>query len=337
MVSSNKGLFLLRWLLIVFVFAIDLLTPANIIAPFFYMFVLVLFLGHAWRREMWAMAIVSVAFALLAGTIGPPPTTGGLYSVMWGNRALVCMSILAVTFVIDRQQQTDQQLREAIRAREIFLMTLAHELRNPLSTLHNGLAVMLRTGVKAPGNLLDIMDRQANHLVRLVGDLLEVSRIRGGKIQLRLERVDLSQIMQTVLDGNKPSMELAGQNVTFTTEPDMPTVEVDPVRMAQVFANLLDSASKFTPAGGSIDVFIKTLGDWVVVSVRDNGRGVPPEALPTIFELFGQAEACPPGLGIGLTLVKQIVELHHGTIEARSDGVDKGSEFVVSLPRIASI
>jgi signal transduction histidine kinase len=322
----------LRWFLIVLVFIIDMMTPANVIIPFFYIFVLLLFLGHDGRREMWLMALASVALALLAAAIGPPPTTVGLHSVMWLNRALVCMSILAATFVIDRQQRTDRQLREAIRAREIFLMTLAHELRNPLSTLHNGLAVMLRTGVNAPGNLLEIMNRQASHLVRLVGDLLDVSRIRGGKIQLHPEQVDLSQIMRTALEGNKPSIERARQSVTFTTQPDTPTIQADPVRMAQVFVNLLDNASKFTPAGGAIAVSIKRQGDCLVTSVRDNGRGISPEDLPTIFELFKQAEGGPTGLGIGLALAKQSVELHDGTVEARSDGVDKGSEFIVRLP-----
>ncbi|MEK4031558.1 HAMP domain-containing sensor histidine kinase [Methylocystis sp. IM3] len=283
---------------------------------------------------MWAMALTSVVLVPLAGVIGSPSTTESAHSVMWTNRAFVTMGILATAFIIDKRQQADHELREAIRARDIYLMTLAHELRNPLATLRNSLAVMQRTGVNAPGSLLEIMDRQATSLVRLVDDLLEVSRIKGGKIDLRPELVDLSQIVRSAVEANKPSIEQAGQSVLFTTEPETPTIQADPVRLSQVFTNLLDKASKFTPAGGCIDVSIKHQGDYLVTTVRDDGRGISPEALPTIFELFKQAEdsICPSGLGIGLALVKQIVELHHGFIETRSDGVDKGSEFIISLP-----
>ncbi len=193
---------------------------------------------------------------------------------------------------------------------------------------------MRRTGVNVPGNLLEIMDRQANHLVRLVDDLLELSRIREGQIHIRPERVDLSQILQSALEAAKPSVEQADQSLVFNTEPETPTIQADPVRITQVFTNLFHNASKFTPAGGRIDVSMKRQGDYLVTTVRDDGRGISPEALPTIFELFRQAEDSsmhPTGL-VGLALVKKIVELHHGTVEARSDGVDKGSEFVVSLP-----
>jgi signal transduction histidine kinase len=290
---------------------------------------MVLFQGKgADRRDVWVMSLASVAFTLFAPVIGYP-TLGAPQWIMWSNRLMVSATIIIVAYFLDKRQQAESESS----SKDVFLATLAHELRNPLAPLTNGIAVLQRMEVH-PRNLIDMMDRQVEHLVRLVDDLLDLSRIKGGKIRLRRMLTDLPQVMQTAVEACNPAIERAGQRLTVSVEPDTPAIKVDPVRIAQAFTNLLDNASKFTPEGGCIDVSIKRQGDWVVTSVRDNGRGISPEALPKIFELFMQGEGATPlmGLGIGLALVKEIVELHRGTVVARSDGLDKGSEITLSLP-----
>jgi signal transduction histidine kinase len=328
-ISPNRILWL-RWLLRLLVFVVDCFTPANLIVPFLYIVIPFLFRGKGIdRRNLWIMALTSVALTLFAPVIGNP-TLGAPQWIMWSNRLIVSVCILVVTYFCDQQQQAENRSR----AKEVFLATLAHELRNPLAPLANGVAILQTSNVNAPRNLIEMMDRQVKHLVRLVDDLLDLSRIKGGKIRLRPKLTDLHEVMQTAVEACNHLIERAGQRLTVSVEPDTPTIEVDPDRIAQAFTNLLDNASKFTPAGGRIDVSIKPQGDWVVASVRDNGRGISPDALPHIFELFTQGEGETPGkgLGIGLALVKEIVELHHGAVTAYSEGLGKGSEITISLP-----
>ena len=215
---------------------------------------------------------------------------------------------------------------------------LAHELRGPLAPLCNTLEIIKR----ADGDdaLLQqawtIMERQLAQMVRLVDDLLDVSRIARNKLELRRERVELASVVHQAAETCRPLAEGSKQEVTVTLPPGAVYLHADPVRLAQVFSNLLQNACKYTEPGGRIWLTAERQGSDVLVSVKDTGIGIPTEMLPHIFELFTQVdrtlERSQGGLGIGLTLVKQLVEMHGGTVEASSDGPGLGSEFVVRLP-----
>ena len=260
-----------------------------------------------------------------------------------GSYGLVCYFRDISTQVWARQAIEEQRaaLEEADRRKDEFLATLAHELRNPLAPIRNSLNV-LRHAAADPATaerVREMMERQVEHMVRLVDDLLEVSRITRGKIELRKERADLSSIVRSAVETSKPSIE-AGQHELIITLMDEPLIlNADPVRLAQVLANLLNNAAKYTPARGRIWLTAGRVGPDVLVSVRDTGRGIPPQMLPKVFDLFTQVEhtysRAQGGLGIGLTLVRALVTLHGGTVEAKSDGPGRGSEFVVRLPLAA--
>jgi two-component system CheB/CheR fusion protein len=180
------------------------------------------------------------------------------------------------------------------------------------------------------------MERQVQHLVRLVDDLLEVSRVTRGKIELRKERVELAAIVQSALETSRPLIEEAGHDLTVSLPSEPVYLEADPTRLAQVFLNLLNNAAKYTDPGGRIWLTAELAGNEVLVRVRDTGIGIPADMLPRVFDLFTQAdrtlERSQGGLGIGLSLVRSLVEMHGGTVAAHSDGPGKGSEFIVRLP-----
>lgn len=232
-----------------------------------------------------------------------------------------------------------EDLAEADRRKTEFLATLAHELRNPLAPLSTALAILQR---KAPAPeaaqpYYALMGRQVDHMVRLMNDLMEVSRITRGKIELQLDELALDQVIRGAVELSRPLMD-AGKHTLTLHIPDAPlAVEGDSVRLTQVFSNLLNNAAKYTPEGGRVDVFVeRDDGGHAVVRVKDSGAGIPASMLGAIFDMFvqvsGTARAAQGGLGIGLTLVKSLVELHGGTVDAKSEGVDRGSEFIVSLP-----
>jgi PAS domain S-box-containing protein len=228
-------------------------------------------------------------------------------------------------------------LSEADRRKDEFLATLAHELRNPLAPIRFALHV-LHSSVGADPSArqgLDVIGRQVMQLVRLIDDLLDVSRITRNKIQLRPERVELAALMRAVVESAEPHMKLAGHRLAVRVE-DQIILDADATRLVQVFTNLLNNAAKFTPQGGEIVISARRAGGEAEVRVKDSGIGIPSEALSRIFEMFHQVdstlERSVGGLGIGLTLAKRIVEMHRGTIEAYSDGRDKGAEFIVRLP-----
>lgn len=231
-----------------------------------------------------------------------------------------------------------ETLREADRHKNVFLATLGHELRNPLGTLRNALTLMERGEGNAAINTRarHIMSRQVEQLVRLTEDLLDVNRISLGKIHLKLEVVALASVLEQAVEACMPSIELARQRLTWVF-PDAPVrVHGDFARLVQVFGNLIGNASKYTPQGGSIQVVVRWEGLSVITSVKDSGIGLAGDQLTSVFELFTQIEnstvRSKTGLGIGLALAKQLVDLHGGEIEARSEGLEKGSEFVVTLP-----
>jgi PAS domain S-box-containing protein len=234
-----------------------------------------------------------------------------------------------------------EALREADRRKDEFLATLAHELRNPLAPIASGLHI-LRTGGDNPqvaATAREIMERQVAQMVRLVDDLLDVARITTGKVELRCEQIDLADAVKDAVDTSRPLIEKNGQELTVSL-PDVPVhANADRTRLAQVFANLLNNSTKFSDRGQPISIALAREGDDAVVRVRDAGVGIAPEALPKIFDMFGQADGDGSrksgGLGIGLSLVKRIAEMHGGSVAARSGGIGRGSEFVVRIPAIA--
>ena len=239
---------------------------------------------------------------------------------------------------ITQRKLTEAALREADRRKDEFLAILAHELRNPLAPIRNSLHLLRLIGQpdQEATELTELMERQVNHMVRLVDDLLEVSRITRGKIELRRELVEVAAVVRSAVETSRPLIEAAGHELVLSLPSEPLALHGDPVRLAQIFANLLNNAAKYTDAGGRITFTVRRDAEWVAISVRDTGMGITPEMLPRVFELFRQIERhaghAQGGLGIGLTLVKSLVEMHGGSVEASSAGIGQGSEFVVRLP-----
>jgi signal transduction histidine kinase/ActR/RegA family two-component response regulator len=231
-----------------------------------------------------------------------------------------------------------EALKEAGRRKDEFLAILAHELRNPLAPIRNALKIMRLAGPDAAvaSGLGDMLERQVDHMVRLVDDLFEASRVTRGRIELRPERIDLAAVLRHSIETSGPLIDAARQALEVDIELEPLWINGDPIRLAQVFANLLNNASKFSEEGGVIRLSARCRGDFVEVAVRDSGAGISPEMLSRVFDMFTQgkrsAKRNPGGLGIGLTLAKNLVELHGGRVEAHSDGPGRGSEFTVRLP-----
>ncbi len=241
-----------------------------------------------------------------------------------------------------RQYQTRAYLQEREQSDERknqFLAMLAHELRNPLAPIRNSLQLLRRTPLRNDiGSISDIMERQVNHMVRLVDDLMDVSRITRGKIELRKEPVELSTIIAAAVETSRPLIDSARHQLTVSVPSEQLCLDVDAVRMAQVFANLLNNAAKYTDAGGHIRIEGRREGGSAIVTVSDDGVGIPAHALPRVFDMFSQVDArdarSKSGLGIGLTLARTLVQLHGGSITAASEGEGRGSRFVVRLPLV---
>jgi signal transduction histidine kinase len=239
------------------------------------------------------------------------------------------------------------QLAEADRRKDEFLAMLAHELRNPLAAIMTAIGILERkpTDDTKELRMRSIINRQTHHLARLVDDLLDVSRITRGKVELRRERLDLRIVLQQVLALMRPVAEGRGLKLESSLPDRAIWLNADATRLEQVFINLVDNAAKYTDAGGSISVHVSAEGTdgsaRAVVRIKDTGIGIPAHKLPAIFELFNQAdeslERSRGGLGIGLTLVRSLVEMHGGTISATSAGAGQGSEFQVKLPLIAAM
>jgi signal transduction histidine kinase/CheY-like chemotaxis protein len=229
-------------------------------------------------------------------------------------------------------------IREADRHKGEFLAMLAHELRNPMAPLLNALHLLGLDGVDRAEaeRAREVAERQARHLARLVDDLLDVSRISSGKIQLRLGPVDFRAAIAGAVEAARPIIEERRHELSVTPPESPVMLEADSARLEQVLSNLLNNAAKYTEPGGRIDLEAGREGEFAVVRVRDTGIGIAPELLPRVFELFTQAERSldrsQGGLGIGLTLVRRLVEMHGGSVSAASRGVGQGSEFVVRLP-----
>ncbi|HEX4069743.1 MAG TPA: ATP-binding protein, partial [Planctomycetaceae bacterium] len=215
---------------------------------------------------------------------------------------------------------------------------LAHELRNPLAPVRNALEIVRTAGVdaKVAGKAISVLERQVDHMVRLVDDLLDLSRLMRGKIQLRPERVFLGDIVTRAIETARPLID-AHKHQLVVSVPESPIeLYADPVRLDQIISNLLNNAAKYTERGGVIRLIAKTRGQELAIKIRDTGIGIDPKLLPHLFDLFRQAESSldrsEGGLGIGLTLVRSLVKMHGGRVEARSDGLGTGAEFIVRLP-----
>jgi CheY-like chemotaxis protein/two-component sensor histidine kinase len=235
------------------------------------------------------------------------------------------------------------KLLAADQRKNEFLATLAHELRNPLAPIRNGLQVW-SLSVHDPELMeqaREMMERQLAHMVRLVDDLLDLSRVGRGTIELRRERIGLAQIIEQAVETSRPTIDQAGHQLTVDVSPMPVYVDADLIRMAQVFSNILNNAAKYTEPGGRIHLSAYRQGDDAVVKIKDDGVGIPTDMLPRIFDTFTQVnrtlERSQSGLGIGLSIVKTLVEMHNGSVEATSDGIGKGSEFTVRLPIVLSV
>ncbi|HEX6004875.1 MAG TPA: chemotaxis protein CheB [Burkholderiales bacterium] len=259
-----------------------------------------------------------------------------------GHPARILLGIEDVTEQKEAEgalQRLSAELIESDRHKNEFLALLAHELRNPLTPIRTALELMRRT-LPSPGDPLSptvgMIERQVGQLVRLVDDLLDVSRISRGQIELKREPVEVASVVREAIDATRPLLDSMNHRFTISLPPEPIRVDADAMRLAQIVGNLLSNAAKFTNRGGHIALRVERDADGVVIRVQDNGIGIDPPLLGRVFDLFMQADTSltreSAGLGIGLGLVKQLVKLHGGTVAARSDGLGQGSEFVVRLP-----
>ena len=266
-----------------------------------------------------------------------------VYAARLGGTGSSTVAVL-FTDITDRQRADDDlrrlagELAESDRRKTEFLATLAHELRNPLAPLSSGLQVM-RLSASDPAAIertRSMMERQVSHMVRLVDDLLDIARITTGKVDIKKDRVDLQTVIASAVETSMPLIEAGRHELLVHVPEEVLLLEVDLTRVAQVVSNLLNNADKYTPARGRIGLTAHREAGFVVIAVTDTGIGIPPASMPTVFEMFTQVgrnmERAQGGLGIGLSLVRRLVELHGGTVSASSEGVGRGSTFTVRLP-----
>jgi PAS domain S-box-containing protein len=272
-------------------------------------------------------------------------TQDGERWTLWLNRAIAfdaegrVVEAQSTGIDITERRRAEERMREADRRKDEFLAMLAHELRNPLAPIRTGLDLLRAAPqAQATAEVRAVMERQLRHLVRLVDDLLEVSRISSGKIALKREAVDLHAVVAAALEASRQGLEAAHHTLEVALPAERVSIDADFVRVAQVISNLLNNAAKYTNAQGRVVLEARREGEKAVITVRDNGIGIAPELLPRVFEMFTQADRARSGagLGVGLALVKRLVELHGGTVEAASEGLGKGAAFTVRLPLASS-
>jgi len=243
----------------------------------------------------------------------------------------------SITVDVTEQREAEAALRDADRRKDQFIATLAHELRNPLAPIRTAVTILGNASVADADRAWSrqVIERQVAHMARLVDDLLDLARVTSGKLLLRRERVTLAAVVASAVETSRPAIEAGGHQLATRLPAAEAQLDADPTRLAQVISNLLDNAAKYTPPGGAIELRAEQAGGDAVISVVDNGIGFPPERASQLFEPFAQwapAEQSATGLGIGLSLVRGVVELHGGSVSAASDGPGKGSRFEVRLP-----
>lgn len=322
---------------------LDPYTPVE--NPFVVMFLGVLI--GAWYGGFGPGLVATLLAALAADYFYLPPL-GKLFFNGLGHDVRLGLFVTEGLFVswlvgtlhttLARHKQSESELALADRRKDEFLATLSHELRNQLGPLSNGLHLLARSRDNEALNdqARSMMERQISLMSRLVEDLLDVSRISRGKLELRRELVDLRSVVRSAVESSSPSIEARGHELQIDCPPYPVWVDVDPARMVQVLTNLLNNAAKYTPEGGWIRLSLKRHGHEAWLQVCDNGIGIPRDVLPRIFDLFVQADGAAGhssgGLGLGLPLVRWLVERHGGSVRALSGGPGKGSEFIVRLP-----
>jgi signal transduction histidine kinase len=233
------------------------------------------------------------------------------------------------------RKQTEDMLREGSRRKDEFLAALAHELRNPLAPIRNAVELMRITDDPDMRWAREVIERQSLHLARLVDDLLDVSRITRGQVELRRERVALADVLLAAVDPSRPLIEGKQHTLEIDAPAQRIVLDADPVRLAQCISNLLNNAARYTPAGGKVSLTCRTQGTTLAIRVRDSGIGMPQELLPNVFDMFiqgGASKEAQGGLGIGLALVRGFVQMHGGSVRVSSEGVGKGSEFAIEMP-----
>lgn len=250
-----------------------------------------------------------------------------------GNRVTGIMKIMSD---VTARRKAEDALRNAARAKDEFLATLAHELRNPLAPLRNAIEILNLQGERSPESqwALGIMSRQMQQMTRLIDDLLDIARITGNKLELKKEVIELADVLRVAIETSKPLIESSGHEFSVSLPPQPVYLKGDQVRIAQAISNLLNNAAKYTESGGHIWLTAECRGGEAVVVVRDSGIGITAELLPHVFDMFHQGDrsGTKGGLGIGLSLAKRLIKMHHGTIRVESKGHGKGSSFAVYLP-----
>jgi len=303
-------------------------------------------IGHIESYKRFGVGAFVVAPLLRDGVLVSALAVASAEPRQWSEREVSLVNMVAErTWLAVEKLRLDEALRasgealrDADRRKDEFLATLAHELRNPLSLVRNVVTLQQNSQNPLPDPHWgqDIIDRQVKYLTRLTDDLFDVSRITREKLVLQKEPLNLSEIVKAAVESSRPLIDQRRHELTVTMSQDSIYVEADRLRLTQVFANLLNNAAKYTPDPGHIWLNVEQAGDAVVVRVKDTGLGIAAESLPHVFELFYQVDRSytrnEGGLGLGLTLVHRLVELHGGKVEVRSDGTNRGSEFIVQLP-----
>jgi signal transduction histidine kinase len=321
-------------------------------APFFPFILAVLI--TAWFGGFKPGLTATVLGALLAIYYSRPPAHPSLveqvgrmgavwiFGIIGLAASWVCGRLHAANRRITEKQraleETEQALKEADRRKDEFLAVLAHELRNPLAPIRNALALIRRAqnDTAVMDQVRALMERQVAHMARLIEDLLDVSRITSGKLELRKERTELAEVVRSALEVSRPLIEMQEHELTVDLPPEPVYLHADPIRLAQVISNLLNNAAKYTPPGGHIWLKAGISKGEITITVGDTGIGFAASELPHIFQMFSQIapsqERSQGGIGIGLSLSQGFMKLHGGSIEARSPGHGQGSEFTVRLP-----
>lgn len=292
----------------------------------------------AWLGGIWPATFTAILSCLVGNYFFSHPQHS--LHITSQEEAISLAIFLIVSLVIAGLAETTRRAlmraRLAERAKDIFLATLAHELRSPLSVISYANEMNRLTNPGECQEQIDLIQRQVQQLDFMIQDLLDVSRVARGKFRLERKQVDAADIVNGAVEKALPLMQSHEHVLKVMVSPRTMPLYVDPVRIEQVLANLLTNAAKYTPKGGRITIRADVVGDSVIFAVRDNGIGIPDELLPRIFDLFVQAEGAGKnaegGLGIGLALVRKVVELHDGSVRAASAGINRGSEFTVSLP-----
>jgi signal transduction histidine kinase len=319
-------------------FSLDAVLGEHLIFSVYYLAVTV----AAWAGGLWPALATAVVSSLIANYLFSMPL--GSLQINSPEEFFALVLFLSVSTVIgtlaEMSLQALARARDAERQKDDFLAILAHELRNPLAVIFYANRVGYQTGTKSTRDRSEIIERQVQQLNQMIDDLLDISRVTRGKFQLEFEAIDAASIIDGAIENANPQIRAREHVLTVNRCKEPLPIWADPLRMDQVLTNLLINAANYTPKQGRIDVALAREGDQAVFYVRDNGEGIPMEMLGRMFDVFTQMqrslERSGTGLGIGLALVRTLVELHGGTVAAKSEGPGRGSEFVVRLPLVPS-